>query len=88
MCFFILYSYITRQLRPVNEVSTGHISEGHISITLKIQVADYYENETTKWVSALTHMNLIIYMFLIFPNREFLAVSSFKYHTSEDPCRL
>lgn len=84
MCFFfILYSYITRQLRSVNEDSTGHIST-----TLKIQMADYYENAMTKWVSALTHMKFIICLFLVFPNREFLAVSSFKYRTSEGPCRL
>ena len=88
MCFFILYSYITRQFRPLNDVSTGHISAGHMSITLKIQVADYCENAMTKWVSALTRMNLIICLFLVFPNWEFLAVSSFKYHISEGPCRL
>jgi len=88
VCFFSLYSYITGQLRPVNEVSIGHISADHMSTTLKIQVADYYENAMTNWVSPLTHMNLIICVFLVFPNREFLAVSSFKYHTWEGPCRL
>lgn len=88
MGFFSLYSYINRQLRPVNKVSTGHISAEHMSINLKIQVADYYENTMTKWVSALIYMNLIICLFLVFQNREFLAVSSFKYHTSEGPCRL
>ena len=46
-------------------------------------MTDYYEIAMTKWVSALTHMNLIICVFLVFPNWEFMAVSSFKYHISE-----